>query len=123
MEIYFSSTNSIVEGIIIGSSGGSIAGLTIWLIQQIQKSYLEKQHKKRIYKWLKENTTNEPPSMFKSSHIIASWNNLTEDRVRFICSIHKGIYLSTGIHEDTWSIFSREERSVYDTEGVKTNDL
>lgn len=47
---------------------------------------------------------------FRSTRAIASWNNLTEDRVQYICSIHKKIYLSTSEKEDLWSLYERGER-------------
>jgi len=106
---------NIIEGITIGGAGGAIAGLTVWIVKYIQEKSVECIHKRRIYRWLKENTSKE--ETFRSTRAIASWNNLTEDRVRYICSIDKRILLSTG-KEDMWSLYEREARSVYEKRGI-----
>jgi len=41
---------------------------------------------------------------WRSTRAIASYNNLTEDRVRYICSSDERIVLSTGEKEDRWGI-------------------
>ena len=73
----------------------------------------------KIYKWLKSNTKNEPGEQFRSGRAIASWNNLTLERVRQICSIDKRIFLSTGKQEDMWGIYEHVERSVYEKRGIR----
>ncbi len=102
-----SSETSLLDGIIIGGAGGAIAGLAIWVLQILRNSFLQKRHKNRVYKWLQKNTKDESGKQFKSTREIASWNNLTEDRVRYICSIHKKIYLHIGKDKDIWSIYVR----------------
>ncbi|MBA7591172.1 hypothetical protein ES708_33324 [subsurface metagenome] len=72
----------------------------------------------RVYEWLKTNTNNEPGEQFRSTRAIASWNNLTVDRVRYICSIHEKIFLSTGKIEDMWGVFEHTPRSVYEKRGI-----
>ncbi len=109
--------NSIWEGITIGGAGGAIAGITLWAIELIQKKVSEWGDAERIYKWLKENTSEE--EAFRSTRAIASWCNLTEERVRYVCSIDERIYLSTGEKEDMWSLYEREARSVYEKRGIR----
>lgn len=116
---------TIVNGILIGGAGGAIAGLTIWLVQYAHDKVVRKIESDRVYKWLKENTTKEntteePGEQFRSTRAIASWNNLTEDRVRHICSIDERIFLSTGEEEDMWGIYERVPRSVYENRGIQT---
>jgi len=96
---------SIWEGIVIGAVGGAFAGLTVWGIGQLQRKWLERLHKYRIYSWLKTNLPDKDANEYRSTRAIASWNNLNEDRVRYICSIHDDIFLSTGEKEDMWSIY------------------
>ena len=113
---------TIVDGIVIGGAGGAIAGLTVWLVQYLHDKVTQKFESNRVFKWLKENTTNEPGEQFRSSHAIASWNNLTRERerVRYICSVDKRIFLSTGEKEDMWGIYEHVPRSVYETRGIRT---
>lgn len=110
---------TVIDGIIIGGAGGAIAGLTVWLVQYIHDKASEKLDGNRIYKWLKNNTKNEPGEQFRSSRAIASWNNLTQERIRHICSIDKRIFLSTGEKEDMWGIYEHVERSVYEKRGIR----
>ncbi len=94
----------IWDGIAIGGAGGAVAGLTVWLIQLAHTHFTDWRHKTRVYDWLKKEAAEKPSQPFRSTRAIASWNNLTEDRVRYICSHHKSIYLSTGENEDLWCI-------------------
>ena len=111
---------TIVDGVIIGGAGGAIAGLTISLVQYLHTEVLEGIHKNRVYSWLSKNTKDEDGHRYRSTRAVASWNNLTEDRVRYICSIHEKIYLSTGEKEDRWSLYGRGDRSVYEDRGIRT---
>ena len=110
----------IWQGITIGGAGGAIAGITVWVVQYIHTKYLNNLHKKRIYHWLLKKTEDKDGSRYKSTRTIASWTNLTEDRVRYICSIHKKIYLSTGKTENMWSTQDHGDRFVYEDRGPIT---
>ena len=96
---------SVVDGIVVGATGGAIAGLTVSLVHCIHARAVECAHKKRVSKWLKENVKDMDGERQRSTRTIASYNNLTEDRVRFICSHHRDIYLSTGKKEDMWGLY------------------
>jgi hypothetical protein len=101
---------NVLDGIVVGGAGGAIAGLSVYLIQHLHNCVLNKIEGDRLHKWLSENSTLEKQP-FRSTRAIASHNNLTEDRVRFLCSRHKGIFLSTGREEDMWSIHERAKIS------------
>ncbi len=95
----------ILEGVIIGGVGGTIAGLTVWITDYLHKKFVKSAHMERVYKWLSENISNEDGNRHRSTRAIASHNNLTEDSVRYVCSEHEEIYLSTGKEEDLWGIY------------------
>lgn len=82
---------TIFEEIIVGGAGGAVAGITISLIQYCTQKIRDCAEGRRIYLWLESNSTNERGDKFRSTKAIASWNNLTEDRVRYLCSMHKKI--------------------------------
>lgn len=103
----------LLNGIVIGGVGGAIAGLTVLLVKFAHDKITQKVERDRVYNWLRNNTSNESGNEFRSTRAIASWNNLTEDRVRYICSIDKRIFLSTGERNDMWSIYERDIRSAY----------
>jgi len=111
---------TVLDGIVIGGAGGAIAGLTVWLVQYLHDRVTQKIEGNRVFKWLKENTTNAAGEQFRSSRAIASWNNLTQERVRHVCSADKRIFLSTGEKEDMWGIYEHVPRSVYETRGITT---
>jgi len=104
----------IWDGILIGGAGGAIAGIAVSLIKSVSSLVSEVRHKRRILRWIKHNTSDEDGKRYRSTRAIASWNNLTEDRVRYICSIHEGIYLSAGKEEDRWSLYERRSKSIYE---------
>jgi len=108
-----------MEGIVIGAAGGFIAGLTIWSIQLLKEWRMERNDKDRVYNWLYKRTErhrgltvgspNDP--RWVSSTEIASYTDLTTDRVRHICSIQRKIRLKMEkdlfpkeILEEKWGI-------------------
>ena len=102
----------IGEGIVIGIGGGAGAGLVIWGISCLKEKWLENKHKKQIYTWLKKGVEPENPQYkFRSTQTIASYTNLTKDRVRYICSIHPNIREIRGEDsEDKWTIVTEIEK-------------
>jgi len=103
---------SIIDGIVIGGAGGAIAGIAIWLLNVTQQAIRNFTHKRRVFLWMEENTKDETGKRFRSTKAIASWNNLTENRVKYICSTHKYIYQSTGKDGEMWGIYGRDEKSI-----------
>jgi len=102
----------IIDGIIIGGAGGAVAGITIMLVGYIQKFHLLCRDKEAVFKWLLANTSREG-EQFRSTRAIASHTNLTEDRVRYVCSVHDRILMSTGEKPDMWSPFERDPSYQY----------
>ena len=98
--------SKIISGVIIGAFGGTTAGIAVYFTKLIHEKIVFCVEAKRIYKWLGSNTTTELGKEFRSTRAIASWNNVTEDRARFVCSNYEKIYLSTGQREDMWGIHS-----------------
>lgn len=96
---------SLSQGITIGASGGAIAGAMVYIVQQTHNEIIKGIHTRKLEKWLKSNTSNETGKKYRSTKAIASHNNLTLDRVRYICSHSKKIYLSTGQEDDMWSVY------------------
>ncbi len=99
------------EGIAIGAGGGAGAGITILAVNCASSWVRECCDKQRVYKWLCKVIPDNNEKKFRSTRAIASHNNLTEDRVRYICSRHKIIYLSTGEAEDMWGIDAPADRN------------
>ena len=82
---------TIREGITIGATGGAVAGLILWLVGRLNEYEKEWREKRLIYKWL-DNVTKDNSNMpWRSTRAIASYNNLTEDRVCYLCSHHSKI--------------------------------
>jgi len=93
---------TVFQGIIIGASGGAIAGMTIWLMKELKDFILRKSRTKRIILWLnKEIDRGKEP--WRSTHAISSFNNLTENEVRVLCSRSKKICRSSKPSE-VWGI-------------------
>lgn len=109
---------TVLDGIIVGAAGGSIAGITVYLIRFLHEKISDSCESKRIYKWLKENSSDKAGEQFRSTRTISSWTNLTENRVRYLCSHHEKIFLSTGEKEDLWGLYDHTPRSVYEERGM-----
>lgn len=96
---------SILNGVIIGAVGGALAGLMVYGAEYLHDKAREAIEKRRVYNWMSSLIKeNREGIRYLSTRSIASHNNLTEDRARYICSIHKNIYLSTGEKEDMWGV-------------------
>lgn len=105
------------DGIVIGSMGGTLAGLTIWFVQSLKEKVVTELHKKRVYNWLykrtKEHeglTVGSPIGLWISTIEIATYTNLTKDRVRYICSVHKKIRTKLEKDRESWSDDPLEEK-------------
>jgi hypothetical protein len=95
--------SDVINGIIVGATGGAVAGLLLWIIGRFNNYELQWREGRRIYKWLDKVTSGKEAKPWRSTKVIASYNNLTEDKVRFLCSHHNKIDLSTGENE-MWAI-------------------
>ena len=97
--------NDMWSQIVIGTSAGAAAGIVIWLVQLLSKCVNKKMDQKKVYNWL-----NKQPKMPDGKHqiwdlrTIASSNNLTDDRARYICSSHKYIFEDFSPTRDRWGI-------------------
>ena len=96
---------ALIEGIVIGGVGGTLAGISVYTIQFFHQKFKDHVESDRIYFWMEKTTEDKDGDRFRSTRAIASWNNLSEDRVRYLCSVDERIFLSTGKKEDLWSIF------------------
>jgi len=92
------------EGIIIGGAGGAAAGIIISLLNFLGKQFHMECDKSTVKKWLSANVIPHVEKEFRSTRAIASHTNLTQDRIRYICSVHQEIKLSTGPNEDLWGL-------------------
>jgi len=84
---------NILGGVIIGAVGGGIAGLVIWLADLTRKGVIKRRETKRVESWL-EDWLEASPNDWCSTTALASHNNLTKDRVRYLCSYSKKITLN-----------------------------
>ncbi|WP_292959205.1 hypothetical protein [Neptuniibacter sp. UBA6509] len=91
--------SNIWEGIVVGASGGAIAGLTVYIVQYLHEKIRDAREMKRVNKWLEVNSMG---GKWRSTRAIASWTNLTEDRVQYLCSKSEAVQLSTGENEGLW---------------------
>ncbi len=91
--------SNIWEGIVVGASGGAIAGLTVYGVQYFHEKIRDAYEMRRVNAWLKENSVG---GKWRTTRAIASWTNLTEDRVQYLCSKSEEIKLSTGENEGRW---------------------
>jgi hypothetical protein len=89
-------------GVAIAAGGGGIGGLVG--VGYTRAVLFDWCHKKLIHAWLELRTSNEKGNQFRTTRAIASHTNLTEDRVRYICSISPNVYLSTGPNDYLWAL-------------------
>jgi len=96
--------SGIIEGIFIGGFGGAAAGIMVYVIQHHHAKKVEAEELNKVEKWMEENVDPSEGKKYRSTRAIASFNNITMDRARYICSISDKIHLSTGPKEDLWGL-------------------
>ena len=99
--------NDIISTSVGGAAGGAVAAFVVLGVQGLSAALRTSRDAKRIYSWLHANSDKEREP-FRSTRAIASHNNLTEDRVRYVCSHDPRIKLSTGKDDGMWSIHIRK---------------
>lgn len=97
------SVDKIWEGIITGAAGGASAGAILAILKVCHEVILKKIQTKRIILWLEKVTKLEGAELWRSTHAISSYTNLTEDRVRYLCSESHRITRSSG-EKETWGL-------------------
>ena len=102
---------TFLQSIVIGVAGGAGAGLTVWAVRHHHEKRRVCTDKEVIHSWLQRNTAPEDGQSYRTTRAIASWTNLPEDRVRYICSIDDRIHLSTGDREGVWALHEVRDRS------------
>ena len=106
----------IGDGVLVGALGGAAAGLALSAVAWLRSTFSDHCDRRRIYRWLQKNTSNEPGEQCASTDTIASCNNLTEDRTRYLCSIDPRIFQwlgPKGMVSEAVSRASLERWSIY----------
>jgi hypothetical protein len=103
-----------------------VAGIIVVIIVGVfafgKKTIINCYNKRKIYKWLKANTSDKATNQFKSTEEIAKETSINENLVRSVCKQHKKIYAHNRKKEQ-WSLFGSEEKSVYEERGIRTLEL
>jgi hypothetical protein len=98
--------DNIWSGFIIGAAGGGVAGLILWIVGRLNDYEIKWREERRVYKWLDTVTTSADAKKWRATRAIASYTNLPEDRIRYLCSHHTKIVLSTK-EKEMWGIAGR----------------
>ena len=98
--------DNIWSGFIIGAAGGGVAGLILWIVGRLNDYEIKWREERRVYKWLNAVTSSPDAKKWRATRAIASYTNLPEDRVRYLCSHHTKIVLSTK-EAEVWGIAGR----------------
>jgi len=102
--------DKVWEGIITGAAGGASAGIILAILKALHDGIQKKTQTSRVIKWLERVSKPEGAEPWRSTHAVASYTSLTEDRVRYICSESERIVRSSG-EKETWGLIgiSRDE--------------
>lgn len=95
--------DKVWEGIVTGAAGGASAGIILAILKGCHEAIQKKVRTRRVIRWLEKVSEPEGAEPWRSTHAIASYTNLTEDTVRYICSESNLIVRSSGERE-TWGI-------------------
>lgn len=86
---------------------GVFGALLVVGVQKAGSTWSNRRDSDSIYRWLESESKVAGSADFRSTRAIASHTNLTEERVRIVCSAHPKIHLSTGTQPDLWTLKER----------------
>ena len=98
--------DKVWEGIITGAAGGASAGIILASLKALHEGHPKRRDVKRVIGWLEKVSAPEGADPWRSTHAIASYTNLTEDRVRYVCSESEKIVRSSG-EKETWGLLGK----------------
>lgn len=81
--------NEFWKSILIGLLGGLFAGVGLWLLDWIREQWLFWRDQKRIVDFMEREKGKDYD--WRSTQVLASNNNLTLERVYYVCSYSKKI--------------------------------
>lgn len=100
--------NNIISTSVGGAAGGAVAGIVVMAIQGLRAIWINRRDANRVFKWLNEVTSERSEYPWRTTRAIASHTNLTQDRVRFVCSQDERIKLSTKDENEVWGVRPKE---------------
>ncbi len=98
--------DKVWEGIITGAAGGASAGIILASLKALHEGHSKRRDLRRVLGWLKEVSAPEGSEPWRSTHAIASYTNLTEDRVRYVGSASEKIVRSSR-EKETWGLLGK----------------
>ncbi len=94
-----------------------VAGLLIWLANQLRQWWLLKRDMSMVSAWLRANTKDEPGESHRSTEAIADRTGIPKHRVVAACLAHKRVFQSKG-DASLWSVWREEPESIYNRRGM-----
>jgi hypothetical protein len=96
--------------------GGAIALAVLGWLSTVGRT---RSDRRRILKWLRANTRDEPGESHVSAAVIAKGTTVDEGRVRTACLKEPMIHRATGRDGvEIWSVWRPEPQSVYEKRGI-----
>ncbi|WP_438308385.1 hypothetical protein ACIZ1P_04510 [Pseudomonas guariconensis] len=83
---------------------GAVGALVVIAVQKGVGYWADRRDSQAIYQWLESESKIPGSPDYRSTRAIASNANLTEERVRQLCSVDTRIHLSTGTNPDLWTL-------------------
>jgi hypothetical protein len=87
-----------------------LSAVVVWVLQ--------KWDRRKVYRWLKSNTRDEPHESHVDLLTICKGTRLPEDRVRRACMSYKRIYVFGKEPNLSFSVWRKEPQSVYEKRGI-----
>jgi hypothetical protein len=94
-----------------------VTGLLGWFALQARSRAQEMLDRRRVHRWLRSNTRDEPGESHVDTATPAKGTGLSEDRVRRACMSSQLVYRFPKQPEQ-WSVWRREPQSIYEKRGV-----
>jgi uncharacterized iron-regulated membrane protein len=102
-----------VMGVLSELVAGAGGGLILLAVQSGWSLWRKKRDGALIYEWMVQEAAKPGADKFHSTRDIASYVNMTQERVYSLCSAHPKILLATGKAEDMWSITDRKRKGTF----------
>jgi len=101
------------DAVLTAVASAAAVGLLWWLVARVRAAL----DRRKVHKWLRANTRDEPGESHVTTETLAKGTRLTEDRVRRACMSDPRIYRLQG-QPERWSVWRAEPQSIYEKRGI-----
>ena len=101
------------DTILTAVASAAAVGLLWWIVARVRATL----DRRKVHKWLRTNTRDEPGESHVTTETLAKGTRLPEDRARRACMSDPRVHHLEG-QPERWSVWRAESQSIYEKRGL-----